>query len=82
MCHAKARAAAAWCDKEAEGATAATDIIDADLLEGLPSRYQDAVGQAVVLLKFFQNKEGMNYAPIFTALLGSLDEATRGLTSR
>ena len=72
----------AWGDKEAEEATATTEIIDADLLNDLPTRYQDAVSQAVMLLKFFENKEGMNYAPVFTALLGSVDEAARGLVTR
>jgi hypothetical protein len=29
-----------------------------------------------------ENKEGMNYSPGFNALLGSLDEAARGLVVR
>jgi type III restriction enzyme len=35
-----------------------------------------------MLFRFFENKEGMNYSPVFTALLGSLDEAARGLIVR
>ncbi len=72
----------AWGEKEAEEVTTATEVIDAVLLKDLPSRYKDAVEQAVMLLKFFQNKEGMKYAPLFQALLGSLDEAARGLITR
>jgi len=68
----------AWGEKEAEELTSVADFVDAEVLNSLPSRYQDAVGQAVMLLKFFENKEGINYAPVFTALLGSLDEAARG----
>ena len=35
-----------------------------------------------MLFRFFENKEGMNYSPVFTALLGSLDEAARSLIVR
>jgi type III restriction enzyme len=35
-----------------------------------------------MLFRFFENKEGMNYAPVFNPLLGSLDEAARGLLVR
>jgi type III restriction enzyme len=48
----------------------------------LPPRYRKAVEQATMLFRFFENKEGMNYSPVFTALLGSLDEAARGLIVR
>lgn len=72
----------AMIEKGQEKATAPKEFIDEKLLENLPSRYQDAVSQSVMLFKFFENKEGMNYAPVFTALLGSLDEASRGLISR
>ncbi len=72
----------AMIEKGQEKATAAKEFIDEKLLEDLPSRYQDAVSQSVMLFKFFENKEGMNYAPVFTALLGSLDEASKGLISR
>jgi len=65
-----------------EEATAPAEFVDAAVLKSLPPRYQDGVQQAVMLLKFFENKEGMNYAPVFTALLGSVDEAARGLITR
>lgn len=35
-----------------------------------------------MIFRFFENKEGMNYSPVFNALLGPLDEAARGLLLR
>ena len=35
-----------------------------------------------MLFRFLENKEGMNYAPVFNALLGSVDEAARGVLLR
>ena len=66
-------------DRGEEEATVPTEFVDAELLNALPPRYQSSVKQAIMLLKFFENKEGMNFAPVFTALLGSIDEAARGL---
>ena len=57
-------------------------IVDEATLASLPPRYRKAVEQATMLFRFFENKEGMNYSPVFTALLGSLDEAARGLIMR
>ncbi len=57
-------------------------IVDEATLEALPPRYRKAVEQATMLYRFFENKEGMNYSPVFNALLGSLDEAARGLLIR
>ncbi|WP_180976774.1 hypothetical protein [Fischerella thermalis] len=48
----------------------------------MPSRYRRAADQAVMLYRFFENKEGMNYAPVFTALLGSIDEVAKGFLVR
>jgi type III restriction enzyme len=67
---------------EHEKAPALQGIVDEDTLRALPPRYRKAVEQAGVLFRFFENKEGMNYSPVFTALLGSLDEAARGLIVR
>ena len=44
-------------------------LIDPEILNALPSRYRRAADQAVMLYRFFENKAGMNYAPVFTALL-------------
>lgn len=57
-------------------------IVDDATLNILPLRYRKAVEQAVMLFRFFENKEGINYSPVFTTLLGSLDEAARGLLVR
>ena len=57
-------------------------IVDDKTLQALPPRYRKAVEQATMLYRFFENKEGINYSPVFTALLGSLDEAARGLILR
>jgi len=63
-------------------ATAVDSLIDLAILNALPSRYRRAADQAVMLYRFFENKEGMNYAPVFTALLGSLDEVAKGFIVR
>jgi hypothetical protein len=57
-----------------DDATAIDSLIDSEILNALPSRYRRAADQAVMLYRFFENKEGMNYAPVFTSLLGSIDE--------
>jgi type III restriction enzyme len=59
-----------------------TAFVDAATLQKLPPRYAKAVEQAVMLFRFFENKEGMNYAPVFNALLGSIDEACKGVIVR
>jgi type III restriction enzyme len=57
-------------------------LVSEETLARLPSRYRRSVEQATMLFRFLENKEGMNYAPIFTGLLGSIDEAARGLIVR
>ena len=66
-----------FATEEKEPETSA--FIEAARLKALPSRYRQAVVQAIELYQFMENKEGMNYAPVFTALLGCLDEAARGI---
>jgi len=44
----------------------------------LPMRFQKSVQQAVTLFRFFGHKQDMSYAPVFTPLLGPLDEAAKG----
>ncbi|BAU44091.1 hypothetical protein [Leptolyngbya sp. O-77] len=65
-----------------EEASAVDSLIDPAILNALPSRYRRAADQAVMLYRFFENKEGMNYAPVFTALLGSIDEVAKGFLAR
>ena len=57
-------------------------IIDEATLQSLPPRYRKSVEQAIMLFRFLENKEGLNFSPIFNALLGCLDEAARGLLVR
>ncbi|WP_247215633.1 DEAD/DEAH box helicase family protein [Synechococcus sp. C9] len=64
-----------------EGATV-DSLIDPAILNALPSRYRRAADQAIMLYRFFENKAGMNYAPVFTALLGSIDEVAKGFLVR
>ena len=55
------------------------EFIKAECFEGLPPRYQKGVEQAVSLFRHLEHKTGVSFAPPFTALLGALDEAARGL---
>ncbi|MBN2061150.1 MAG: DEAD/DEAH box helicase family protein, partial [Deltaproteobacteria bacterium] len=57
-------------------------IIPLSELNALPSRYKKAVQQAMSLYQFLRNKEDASLAPVFTPLLGPLDEAARGLILR
>lgn len=59
-----------------------TSLISEKLLSALPSRYQRAVEQAAMLYRFLENKENINFASVFTGLLGSMDEAAKGLINR
>jgi type III restriction enzyme len=68
--------------KADDEATLLDNLIDSAILDALPSRYRRAADQAVMLYRFFENKEGMNYAPVFTALLGSIDEVAKGFIVR
>jgi type III restriction enzyme len=58
-------------------------LIESAILNTLPPRYRLAADQAVMLYRFFESKEGMNYVPVFTPLLGSIDEvASKGFLVR
>ena len=54
-------------------------FIAAKDLASLPSRYRKAVEHAVTLYQFTEKKKDMSFAPVFTSLLGPLDEAAKGL---
>ena len=45
----------------------------------LPPRYQKGIEQAVSLFRHLEKKTGISFAPPFTALLGPIDEAAKGL---
>lgn len=68
--------------RTAEDEKAPETLVPEETLKALPDRYRKAVEQATMLYRFLENKEGLNYAPVFNALLGSLDEAAKGLIVR
>lgn len=53
-------------------------ISDADFA-ALPPAHQKMVRQSVSLFRFLENKPGQSLAPVFTPLLGPLDEAAKAL---
>jgi type III restriction enzyme len=55
------------------------EFIGEEQLSELPPRYRKGVEQAVSLFRHLERKAGVSFAPPFTALLGALDEAARGL---
>ncbi len=57
-------------------------IVDKNILIALPERYRRAAEQAISVFRFLENKSDINYGQVFQALLGSLDEACRGLIMR
>lgn len=57
----------------------AEEVVPQQLVAELPERLRKAVDEAVSLYLFFEKKQGVNFAPVFTALLGVMDEAARGL---
>ena len=54
-------------------------LVDEALLAALPERLRKAAEESVSLYRFFERKPGVNYAPVFTALLGVIDECAKGL---
>jgi len=46
---------------------------------GLPPTHQRMVQQAIGLFQFLEKKTGQSFAPVFTPLLGPLDEASRAV---
>lgn len=57
----------------------AKGLVDKEILDALPERYRRAAEQAISVFRFLEKKENINYAQVFQALLGSVDEACRGL---
>jgi type III restriction enzyme len=57
----------------------ADGLIKEEFLEAMPTRLRDASLEAVSLFRFFEKKPGVNYAPVFTALLGVVDETAKGI---
>ncbi|HPO13509.1 MAG TPA: hypothetical protein PLI09_08700 [Candidatus Hydrogenedentes bacterium] len=57
----------------------AQSIVEPKLLDGLPERLRKAVDESIALYRFFEKKQDVNYAPMFTSLLGAVDETAKGL---
>lgn len=68
--------------EEDERISQIAEVIPDDMLSGLPPRYSQAIEQSVILFRFMEGKEGMNFAPVFNSLLGVLDEAAKGFVVR
>jgi type III restriction enzyme len=60
-------------------APAVQSVVPESLLAGLPERLKRAADEAISLYRFFEKKPGVNFAPVFTALLGVVDECAKGL---
>ena len=65
-----------------EKAPAAQSVVPQECLDALPERLKRAADEAISLFRFFENKPGVNHAPVFTALLGVVDEAAKNLVTR
>jgi type III restriction enzyme len=57
----------------------AQGLVDEKMLAALPERLRKAAEESISLYRFFEKKPGVNYAPVFTALLGVIDESAKGL---
>jgi len=57
----------------------AQGLVDEKILAALPERFRKAAEESVSLFRFFEKKPGVNYAPVFTALLGVIDESAKSL---
>jgi type III restriction enzyme len=55
------------------------EFINKEALDRLPPRYRNGIEQAVTLFSFLENKAGSSFAPVFTPLLGPIDDAAQGL---
>jgi type III restriction enzyme len=56
-----------------------SDFIRAEDFQSLPSRHQTNVTQAVMLFRFTENKVNLSFAPVFTPLMGSLEDGCNAL---
>jgi len=63
----------------AESRKRAHEFISKEALEQMPTRYRGAIEQAVTLFSFLEKKTGISFAPVFTPLLGPIDNAAETL---
>jgi type III restriction enzyme len=64
---------------EEEAELRLNDFVSSTTFEELPSRYRNNIRQAVMLFRFIENKENVSFAPVFTPLIGSLEDASNTL---
>jgi len=64
---------------EEEGELRLDEFVAAADFEKLPPRYQANINQAVTLYRFIENKTTLSFTPIFTPLIGSLEDASNTL---
>jgi len=56
-----------------------SDFIRDEDFQRLPSRHRTNVTQAVMLFRFTENKANLSFAPVFTPLMGSLEDGCNAL---
>lgn len=61
------------------GSGAIEEFVPPRAFAKLPSRYQSNIEQAVMLFRFLENKENMSFSPVFTPLLGAMEDACNTL---
>lgn len=61
---------------------AIAEFLPVDVFKKLPERFRRAIEQAIKIFSIFENKKGQSLAPAFQPLLGSIDEAAKGLIIR
>jgi len=59
-----------------------SDFVDKETFEFFPPRYKKAIEDAIALYHFLEKKEGALFSPVFSALLGVIDESAKGLILR
>ena len=64
---------------EEEAGLRLEEFIASGDFDKLPSRYQKNIHQSVMLYRFTENKENLSFAPSFTPLMGSLEDACNAL---
>lgn len=55
------------------------EFIKAQDFQSLPPRHQANITQAVMLFRFTENKTNLSFAPVFTPLIGSLEDSCNAL---
>jgi type III restriction enzyme len=65
--------------EQQSGTGAVEEFVSEKAFAKLPSRYQNNIEQAVILFKFLENKENMSFSPVFTPLLGAMEDACNTL---